>query len=195
MITVYGADWCEDTRRALRHLRRLGVAHHYVNIDEDAEALRTAKALNGGHRRTPVIDLGVGGSPLVEPENATITEALVELEMLTQEDAHERLAVQNVGDVERALRTGAGAALWLAAGAGPRLVRRPLRVVAAVAAVTGISGWCPVYHYAGVTSLDGPADRPDEATRSTWLTSRHATGNEDESRRGTLTALPSDSTR
>jgi hypothetical protein len=115
--------------------------------------------------------------------------------MLTQEDAHERLAVQNVGDVERALRTGAGAALWLAAGAGPRLVRRPLRVVAAVAAVTGISGWCPVYHYAGVTSLDGPADRPDEATRRTWLTSRHATGNDDESRRGTLTALPSDPTR
>ncbi len=37
MITVYGADWCEDTRRSLRHLRRLGVAHRYVNIDEDLE--------------------------------------------------------------------------------------------------------------------------------------------------------------
>lgn len=195
MIIVYGADWCEDTRRALRHLRRLGVAHRYINIDEDAEALRTAKALNGGHRRTPVIDLGVGGSPLVEPENATLTEALVELAMLTQEDVHERLAVQNVGDTERALRTGAGVALWLAAGAGPRILRRPLRLVAAVAAVTGVSGWCPLYHYAGVTSLDGPADRPDEATRQNWLTPRHSSGSADESRRGALAAVPSDPTR
>ena len=54
MITLYGADWCEDTRRSLRHLRRLGVAHEYVNIDEDLEALHRAKALNDGVRRTPV---------------------------------------------------------------------------------------------------------------------------------------------
>jgi glutaredoxin len=179
MITVYGAEWCEDTRRARRHLRRLGVAHHYVNIDEDVEALRIAKALNGGQRRTPVIDLGIGGGPLVEPDNVVLTEAMVELEMLTQEDVHERLAVQNVGDTERALRTGAGAALWLAAGVGPRLLRRPLRAVAAIAAVTGLSGWCPFYHYAGVTSLEGPADRPDEATRRDWLAPRRATSSAD----------------
>ena len=39
MIIVYGADWCEDTRRSLRHLRRLGVAHRYLNVDEDLDAL------------------------------------------------------------------------------------------------------------------------------------------------------------
>ena len=39
MITVYGADWCEDTRRSLRHLRRLGVPHRYENVDEDLDAL------------------------------------------------------------------------------------------------------------------------------------------------------------
>ena len=172
MITVYGADWCEDTRRATRHLRRLGVAHHYINIDEDADALRTAKALNGGERRTPVIDLDVGGNPLIEPSNSVLTEALVELEMLTQEDVQERVAIQNVGDAERALRTGTGAALWLASGVAPRPLRRPLRVAAAFAAATGVLGWCPFYHSAGVTSLDGPADHPDEATRDRWLASR-----------------------
>ena len=195
MITVYGADWCEDTRRSLRHLRRLGVAHHYLNIDEDDEALARAKALNGGRRRTPTIDLGVGGTPLVEPENATLTEALVELEMLTQEDVHERLALQNVGDTERVLRTGAAAALLLAAGSGPRVLRGPLRLAAAVAAVTGVGGWCPFYHYAGVTSLEGPADRPDESRRRTWLAPRHSTTNADESRRGALPAVPPDPTR
>lgn len=195
MITVYGADWCEDTRRSLRHLRRLGVAHDYVNIDEDAEALARAKALNGGHRRTPTVDLGVGGTPLVEPENGTLTEALTELEMLTEDDVRERLAVQNVGDTERALRAGAGAALFLAAGVGPRVLRRPLRLAATVAAVTGLTGWCPFYHYAEVTSLDGPADRPAESRRRSWLAPRHETANADESRRGALTAAPPDRTQ
>jgi glutaredoxin len=195
MITVYGADWCEDTRRSLRHLRRLGVAHHYVNIDEDAEALRTAKALNGGERRTPVIDLGVGGRPLVEPENAVLAEALVELEMLTQEDVQERVAVQNVGDVERALRAGAGAALWLASGVAPRPLRRPLRLVAMAAAATGVSGWCPFYHAAGVTSLDGPADHPDEATRDRWLAPRRPSAAAPDPHPDVQAGVPSEYTR
>ena len=169
MITVYGADWCEDTRRSLRHLRRLGVAHRYLNIDEDAEALEHAKALNAGIRRTPTIDLGVGGSALVEPENDTLGGALVELEMLTQEDVRERLAIQNVGDTERAIRAGAGAALLLAAVASPRAARWPLRVAGAIAVLTGLTGWCPAYHLTGMTSLGGPADHPDEAERTTWL--------------------------
>ena len=169
MITVYGADWCEDTRRSLRHLRRLGVAHRYVNIDEDADALARARALNSGQRRTPTIDLGVGGTPLVEPENAILTEALVELQMLTQDDVHERLAIQNVGDAERVARGAASAALLVAASASPRVIRRPLRLLAAFGAITSVTGWCPIYHLTGATSLDGPLDRPDEARRTTWL--------------------------
>jgi len=43
--------------------------------------------------------------------------------------------------------------------------------------LSGVTGWCPVYHAAGVTSLHGPGDRPDEAIASAWLAprgSRHA---------------------
>jgi glutaredoxin len=169
MITVYGADWCEDTRRTLRHLRRLGVRHRYLNVDEDLEALGTATSLNGGHRRTPTVDLGVGGPPLIEPANDALTEALVELEMLTQEDARERLTVQNVGDLERVVRSGAGAALVLAGAVAPGTARWPLRIAGTVLALSGLAGWCPVYYGTGVTSIDGPGDRPDEAHRGTWL--------------------------
>lgn len=169
MLIVYGADWCEDTRRSLRHLRRLGVPHHYVNIDEDAVALERAKQLNGGRRRTPTIDLGVGGNALVEPDNDTLGGALVELEMLTQDDLHERLRMQNVGDAERVLRGAAGAMLLLAGGAGPRPLRWPMRIAGAVTLLSGVSGWCPAYHAAGLTSLEGPGDRPDEAERTTWI--------------------------
>jgi hypothetical protein len=174
MITVFGADWCEDTRRSLRHLRRLGVRHTYRNVDEDLDALHTATSLNGGERRTPTIDLGLGGRALVEPDNDTLTGALVELDMLTDEAARERMAIQNVGDFERVLRSAAGVAILLAGSAAPRGARLPLRLLGAAVALTGFAGWCPVYHRAGVTSLEGPGDRPDEAHRRDWLAPRRA---------------------
>jgi glutaredoxin len=170
MITVYGADWCEDTRRSLRQLRRLSVAHQYINIDEDAVGLERAKSLNGGVRRTPTIDLGSGTAPLVEPDNDTLASALVELQMLTQDDLHERLTLQNVGDLERALRAAAGTVLVFAAGSAPRRARFPLRVLGLATALTGVSGWCPIYYSTGMSSLDGPGDRRDEAKRASWLT-------------------------
>jgi glutaredoxin len=169
MITVYGADWCEDTRRSLRHLRRLSVPHRYLNIDEDLDALANAKALNAGQRRTPTIDLGVGGPALVEPDNDTLTGALVELEMLTDEDARDRLTVQNVGDLERVLRMSAGAGLLLAATVAPRPARWIVRLTGGALALSGLAGWCPVYYSADLTSLEGPGDRPDEAHRRDWL--------------------------
>jgi glutaredoxin len=172
MIIIYGADWCEDTRRSLRHLRRLGVSHRYVNVDEDLEALHRAMALNGGTRRTPTIDLGLGGPPLVEPDNDSLTGALIEVDMLSQDDAYVRLDVQNVGDFDRVLRTTAGAAVWLAAGAAPRPARWPVQVAGAALVLSGAIGWCPVYRLAGTSSIDGPGDRPDEAHRTAWLSPR-----------------------
>ena len=174
MITVYGADWCEDTRRSLRHLRRLAIPHRYRNVDEDLDALDRASSLSGGVRRTPTIDLGVGGDPLIEPTNDTLAGALVELQMLTQDEAHERLEVQNVGDVERVGRTLAGLVFLAAGGAAPRALRWPLRILGAGVTLSGISGWCPAYSCARVTSLGGPGDRPDEAIRDRWLSAMPA---------------------
>lgn len=174
MLIVYGADWCEDTRRSLRHLRRLHVPHRYLNIDEDLEALSRARALNDGKRRTPTIDLGMGGAALVEPPNDTLTGALVEMAMLTQDEAYARMAVQNVGDIERVVRATAGLAILAAGTSAPRGARWPFGVVGLVVAATGLAGWCPAYHYAGVTSIGGPADRPDEAERDEWISRRPA---------------------
>jgi mycoredoxin len=171
MITVYGADWCEDTQRSLRHLRRLGVAHRYRNIDEDSRALDLARALvaEWSDRRTPVIDLGLAGTALVEPDNDTLTSALVEVQMLTIEDAGDRMAVQNVGDLERVARTAAGVLLFAAAAAVHGRGRRILRLAGALVALSGVSGWSPAYRLARVTSIGGPGDRPHETTRARWL--------------------------
>jgi glutaredoxin len=176
VITVYGADWCEDTQRSLRLLRRLHVPHEYINIDENDAALWRAKELNGGKRRTPTIDLGVGGPALVEPPNDTLTGALIELSMLTRDEAYERMAVQNVGDAERVARMVVGAGVLLASLAGPRGARWPLRLVGTLLAFTGLSGWCPAYHAAGMTSLGGPGDHRNEAERTSWLAPRTPDG-------------------
>ncbi len=167
MITVFGADWCEDTRRILRHLRRLSVAHRYLNIDEDLAALERALVLNRGVRRTPVIELR--SRVLVEPSNESLTEALIDDGDLTREDAQERMTLQNVGDLERALRTGAGLVLLAIAPRLPRMLTWPVRVAGTAVALSGIAGWCPAYFAANVSSLDGPGDRPAEAAREGWV--------------------------
>lgn len=172
MITVYGADWCEDTRRSRRLLRRLHVPYRYVNIDESLEGLERARELNAGARRTPIIDIGLGGQPLIEPDNDVLTEALVERKMLSREEAHDRLALQNIGDVERVARTTGGLAVLALSGPVRRGFGWPLRVLGFTAMATGVTGWCPAYFSAGVTSIGGPGDRPDEAERHGWLSAR-----------------------
>jgi glutaredoxin len=170
MITVYGADWCEDTQRSMRHLRRLAVPYHYLNVDEDLDALERATALNHGRRRTPAID--VDGRTLIEPANAVLTDVLVEQGLITPEQVQERMAAQNVGDLERVARVGAGALAFMLADRAPTLLRWPLRLAAGAVALTGVSGWCPAYSAAGVTSLDGPGDHPAEAHRREWTAVR-----------------------
>jgi glutaredoxin len=184
MVIVYGADWCEDTQRSLRHLRRLSVPHRYLNIDEDLDALERATALSGGRRRTPIIDLGMSGPALVEPDNDTLAGALVEIAMLTADDVHERMSVQNVGDVDRMVRGVAGAALLAGAAAAPRAVRRPLAIAGGLLALTGVAGWCPVMQAAGLTSLGGPVDRPRESTRRGWFAQRSAFARATDAARG-----------
>lgn len=168
---VYGASWCEDTRRTRRLLRRLGVPHRYRDVDEDLDALDRATALNAGLRRTPVIEFldQFQGEVLVEPTNDALTHTLLDRRVLSRTEVDDRLQVQNVGDVERAVRAGAGLALLGLTWTAPKMLRSSLRVLGTALLVSGMSGWCPVYQAAHVSSLNGPGDRPDEAERSAWL--------------------------
>ena len=98
--------------------------------------------------------------------------ALVEREMLTVEEAEERLGLQNIGDVERLARTTAGLVLVAAGSAAPRRFRTALRGLGLALAATGVVGWSPAYYLAGVTSIGGPLDRPDETDRREWVVPR-----------------------
>ena len=57
-VTVYGADWCGDTKRTLRHLDKLGVAYDYIDVEQDEQASRWVKQHNDGKERKPTVKIG-----------------------------------------------------------------------------------------------------------------------------------------
>ena len=74
MITVYGADWCEDTQATLYHLDSLGVQFQYIDIDQDPQAKEWVKQHNAGRQRTPTLD--VQGQILPVPDEPRLEDVL-----------------------------------------------------------------------------------------------------------------------
>jgi thioredoxin reductase (NADPH) len=56
-VTVYGADWCGDTTRTLRHLEQSGVEYDYIDIDQDPDGERKVIEFNRGKRRIPLVEI------------------------------------------------------------------------------------------------------------------------------------------
>jgi glutaredoxin len=75
-VKVYGADWCADTQKTLEHLRRLGVAHRYINVEEDEAASAWVKEHNDGKERKPTLD--IAGQVLSTPTERELDSALRE---------------------------------------------------------------------------------------------------------------------
>ncbi len=74
-VTVYGATWCPDCRRAKKFLGEQQVEYNWVDIEQDAEALAYVERVNKGKRMIPTIVFG-DGSILVEPSNAELAAKL-----------------------------------------------------------------------------------------------------------------------
>jgi glutaredoxin len=73
-VTVYGANWCEDTEATLKDLDSLGVPYDYVDVDQDPAAQDWVKRQNRGKQRTPTLD--IDGQILVEPDRRDLEQAL-----------------------------------------------------------------------------------------------------------------------
>jgi len=67
-ITVYGAPWCPDCKRAKKFLAEHRVAYGWVDIDLDADGLAFVEKLQDGGRTIPTVVFG-DGSHLLEPGN------------------------------------------------------------------------------------------------------------------------------
>ena len=74
-ITVYGAMWCGDCRRAKRVLDRHGTAYRWIDVEQDPEAADRVREINRGLRVIPTI-LFPDGTILVEPSDEELTAKL-----------------------------------------------------------------------------------------------------------------------
>ncbi len=73
-VKVYGADWCEDTQRTLKHLDELGADYDYINIEHDEEAARFVREHNDGRERKPTVE--INGRVLSTPSDDELDAAL-----------------------------------------------------------------------------------------------------------------------
>ena len=76
-ITMYGAVWCSDCRRAKTLLDSKGVSYEYIDLEAVPEAADAALAISG-RTNIPVIAFA-DGTHLVEPSNASLESKLVEV--------------------------------------------------------------------------------------------------------------------
>jgi thioredoxin reductase (NADPH) len=74
-ITMYGATWCSDCKRAKRFFGEQRVHYTWVDVEQDAEGLALVERLNDGRRIIPTI-VFEDGSVLVEPSNADLAAKL-----------------------------------------------------------------------------------------------------------------------
>ena len=74
-LTVYGASWCTDCRRAKKFLGEQRVHYHWVDIEQDPDGQALVERLNDGKRIIPTIQFA-DGSILVEPSNAELAAKL-----------------------------------------------------------------------------------------------------------------------
>lgn len=74
-LTVYGATWCPDCRRAKQFLGEQRIHYTWVDIEQDRDGQALVEAANGGKRIIPTI-VFPDGSLLVEPSNAELAAKL-----------------------------------------------------------------------------------------------------------------------
>ena len=74
-ITMYGAHWCPDCRRAKQFFGEHRVDYTYIDIEKHPETVEFIKAQNNGMRIIPTI-LFPDGTKLAEPSNAEMAEVL-----------------------------------------------------------------------------------------------------------------------
>ena len=72
-ITVYGASWCPDCRRAKQFLASHRIAYDWIDLEEHPERAAEVEARNEGKRIIPTI-VFADGTFLAEPSNDELAE-------------------------------------------------------------------------------------------------------------------------
>lgn len=90
-ITVYGATWCPDCRRAKKFLGEQLVPYTWIDLGEHPDAQATVERYNDGKVIIPTIIFG-DGSILVEPSNAELA-AKLGLQTVARCESYDLIAI------------------------------------------------------------------------------------------------------
>jgi thioredoxin reductase (NADPH) len=74
-LTVYGATWCSDCKRAKKFLGEQRVHYNWIDVEQSAEGLAFVEKVNNGKRIIPTIVFD-DGRWLSEPSNADLAQKL-----------------------------------------------------------------------------------------------------------------------
>ena len=74
-LTLYGANWCGDCRRAKKFLGEQRIPYRWIDITDNDEAIAFVESMNEGKRRIPTLQLA-DGRVLSNPDNAALATAL-----------------------------------------------------------------------------------------------------------------------
>jgi thioredoxin reductase (NADPH) len=74
-VTVYGAPWCPDCRRAKKFLGEHRVSYEWADIDRNPDAVQVVEELQGGGRTIPTV-VFADGSHFVDPTNEQLARKL-----------------------------------------------------------------------------------------------------------------------
>jgi len=99
-ITMYGADWCGDCRRAKAWFEEHDVDYVYVDLVQDPDETERVLERNNGVKKIPVI-VFADDSHLVEPTNDELAAKMAELDRpAVVQNAHtSRFELLRNGDV------------------------------------------------------------------------------------------------
>src|SRR5262245_593213 len=74
-LTVYGATWCSDCKRAKKFLGEQRIHYNWVDVEQNADGLALVERVNKGKRINPTIYI-YDDSMLIEPSNAELAAKL-----------------------------------------------------------------------------------------------------------------------
>ena len=75
-ITIYGADWCGDCRRAKQWFEHNEVASTWVDLEQNPEKIDEVIRYNNGRKNIPVV-VFPDGTHLTEPADSELAAKLM----------------------------------------------------------------------------------------------------------------------
>jgi len=73
-MTLYGADWCPDCRRAKAFLNDNNIEYNFIDVDIDKEATAKVEKINNGKRIIPTLILNE--KSYTNPDNSVLSSLL-----------------------------------------------------------------------------------------------------------------------